>query len=78
MENLKRYNFELLYHPGKANVVVDALSRKRVHMSTLMVKELEVIEKLCDMNLGLQMGTDHLWCNMLKVTSESLEEIQVE
>jgi len=30
MEYLKDYDFELLYHPGKANVVADALSRKRV------------------------------------------------
>ena len=28
MEYLKDYDFELLYHPGKANVVADALSRK--------------------------------------------------
>jgi len=45
MEYLKDYDFELLYHSGKANVVVDALSRKRVQMSTLMMKELELIEK---------------------------------
>ena len=28
MENLKDYDFTLHYHPSKANVVVDALSRK--------------------------------------------------
>jgi len=33
MEYLKDYDFELLYHSGKANVVADALSRKRVQMS---------------------------------------------
>jgi len=46
MKYLKDYDFELLYHPGKANVVVDALSRKMVHVSTMMIKELELIEKL--------------------------------
>jgi len=51
MKYLKDYDFELLYHPGKANVVVDALSRKRVHMSAMVTKELELIEKLRDMNL---------------------------
>ena len=30
MEYLKDYDFELLYHPGKANVVADALSRQRI------------------------------------------------
>jgi len=53
MEYLKDYDFEMLYHPGKANVVADALSRKRVHVSAMMIKELELIEQLRDMNLGL-------------------------
>ena len=75
MEYLKDYDFELLYHPGKAIVVVDALSRKRVHTSTLMVEELELIEKLCDMNLEMQVGSDYIWCGMLKVTNEFLKEI---
>jgi len=47
--------FELLYHPGKANIVADALSRKRMHISAMMVKKLELIEKLRDMNLGMQL-----------------------
>jgi len=46
MEYLKDYDFELLYHPDKANVIADALSRKRVHMSAMMMKELELIVKL--------------------------------
>jgi len=46
MEYFKDYDFELLYHPGKANVVTDALSRKRVYVSTMMIKQLELIEKL--------------------------------
>ncbi|MCI30616.1 CCHC-type integrase, partial [Trifolium medium] len=42
---LKDYDFELSYHPGKANVVANALSRKSLHMSALMAKELELIEQ---------------------------------
>jgi len=64
MEYLKDYDFELLYHPGKANVVADALSRKRVHMSAMMMKELELIEKLQDMNLNLYTSVDHIRCSM--------------
>jgi len=46
MEFLKDYDFELLYHPRKANVVADALSRKIVHTAHLMIKEVELLEKL--------------------------------
>jgi len=38
LEFLKDYDFQLSYHPVKANVVADALSRKSLHMSALMVK----------------------------------------
>ena len=78
MEYLKDYDFELLYHLGKANVVADALSRKRVHISAMMMKELEFIEKLRDMNLNLHIGADHIWCNMLQITNEFLDEVRVE
>jgi len=77
MKYLKDYAFELLYHPSKANVVANAMSRKRVHMSTMM-KELELIKKLRDMNLELHMGAGHIRCSMLRVTNEFLEEIQME
>jgi len=78
MEYLKDYDFELLYHPGKANVVADALSRKRVHMSAMMMKELKLIEKLRDMNLNLYTGVDHIRCSMLQITNEFLNEVREE
>lgn len=34
---MKDYDFCLSYHPSKANIVVDALSRKSLHVSMLMV-----------------------------------------
>jgi len=78
MEYFKDYDFEVLYHPSKANVVADTLSRKRVHMFAMMMKELELIKKLRDMNLGRHTGAGHIRCSMLKVTNEFLEEVQVE
>jgi len=50
LEFLKDYDFQLSYHPGKANVVADALSRESLHMSALMVKELELIEQYRDLS----------------------------
>jgi len=44
LEFLKDYDFELSYHPGKANVVADALSRKSLHISALMVREMDLLE----------------------------------
>ena len=41
MEFLKDYNFTLQYHPGKENVIADALSQKsrKLIMVALMIKE---------------------------------------
>jgi len=49
IEFVKDYEFDLFYHPGKANVVANALSRKKVHVSYMMIKELEPVEKFRDM-----------------------------
>ena len=38
MEFLKYYEFDLNYHPGKANIVADALSRKSLSVSKKMIK----------------------------------------
>ena len=52
MKFVKDYDFELLlYHPGKLNVVADALSRKTVHTTHLLIKEVELLEKFRDMKL---------------------------
>jgi len=43
LEFLKDYNFELIYHPSKANVVVDDLSRKSLQVFSLMVRKLDLL-----------------------------------
>jgi hypothetical protein len=43
----------LKYYPGKANVLVDALSRKSLHVSTMMVHELEILERFRDLRLNV-------------------------
>ena len=51
LELLKDYDFQLSYHPRKANIVADALSMKTLHVFALIVKELELIEQFRDLSL---------------------------
>ena len=44
LDFLKDYDFALSYHPDKANVVVDVLSRKSLHVYALMIRELDLLE----------------------------------
>ncbi|PNX77745.1 hypothetical protein L195_g033716 [Trifolium pratense] len=45
------YDFELNYHPGEANVVADALSRKTLHMLALVTREVRLIDEFRDHSL---------------------------
>ena len=76
MEYLKDFDFQLSYHPGKANIVADALSRKTLHMSALMVKEMDLIEQFRDLSLVSELTPDGVRLGMLKLTSNILEEIK--
>jgi len=76
LEFLKDYDFQLSYHPEKANVVADALSRKSLHMSALMVKELELIEQFRDLSLVCELTRESVKLGMWKLTSNILEEIK--
>jgi len=56
IEFLKDYDFHLIYQPGKANVIADALIRKKISMSLLMIRELTLIEDFRNMNLEVSMS----------------------
>ena len=56
MQLLKVYDMTIQYHPGKANVVVDALSRKAVSMGILTylsVSKRPLAKEIQDLNLNL-------------------------
>jgi len=76
MEFLKDYNFELLYHLGKANVVANVLSRKTVHTAHFMIKEVELLEKFRDMRLQVEMGSESIRCSTLTISSDFLSLVR--
>jgi hypothetical protein len=58
------------YHPGKANVVVDALSRKgKTMMNDMEIKEQGSIMELEKMGLGLSVGPEGSLLAQLKIQS---------
>jgi hypothetical protein len=59
LELIKNYDLGINYHPGKANVVADALS-KRSHLNMLAARELlpEFCEEFEKLNLGWVSNTE--------------------
>lgn len=55
MELLKDYDCDILYHPGKANNVADALNRKSA-IAQLMIKEWILLEEAWDLDFKFEDG----------------------
>jgi hypothetical protein len=73
LELIKDYDLEINYHPGKANVVADALSRKS-HVSQLVVDSMpfELCEEFDMLNLRIVANTK---AREMEVGSSLLQEI---
>jgi len=76
MEFLKEYDFDLLYHPGKENVVADALCRKIVHTAHLMIKKVELLEQFRDMKLQVELESRLNRCSNLTISSDFLDLVK--
>jgi hypothetical protein len=73
LELIKDYELEIHYHPGKANMVADALSRKdSCHCLTVKTSNITLCQEMEKLNLGMiQQGT----LNQLKLESILLQRI---
>jgi hypothetical protein len=74
LELIKDYDLGINYHPGKANLVVNALSRKS-HVSELVVESMpfELCEEFIKLNLGIVANTKAV---EMEVGSSLLQEIR--
>ena len=70
MEYLKDFDFSLNYHPGKANVVADALSRKALYASELLMHQCGLYEKFRDMNLNVKYWSKGVRINRMELSCE--------
>ena len=79
MQLLKNYDCSILYHPGKANVVVDALSRKSVgslaHISTERRPIIKELHNLIDQGLQWKV-TKKCLIAQLRVRSLYLDRVK--
>jgi hypothetical protein len=79
LELIKDYDLEIHYHPGKANVVADALSRKS-HGNAIMVSQMpwELYEEFERLNLGFVAQTEGITLEVEPTLEQEIRKGQLE
>nr|GFC80972.1 reverse transcriptase [Tanacetum cinerariifolium] len=75
LELLKDYDTNIQYHPGKANVVADALSRKSGMIAGIKVEE-EIISDLERLDIKLYFHGQHGYWASLRVDPDLISRIK--
>jgi hypothetical protein len=78
LELIKDYDLEIHYHPSKANLVVDALSRKE-HVHSTIVAQLpdEIVEDFRRLNLGIVAHTEGVTIEVEPTLEQEIQKGQV-
>lgn len=76
MKYLKQYNFDLQYHPGKADIVVDALSHKtRFTLACLLYNEWNAMKTLGKFRLEFIDGREWVLVHAMLVQPKIVDKI---
>nr|GFB43149.1 reverse transcriptase [Tanacetum cinerariifolium] len=75
LELLKDYDTNIQYHPGKTNVVADALSRKWGMIAGIKVEE-EIIRDLEQLDIKLYVCRQHGYWASLRVEPDLISRIK--
>nr|GEU42756.1 putative nucleotidyltransferase, ribonuclease H [Tanacetum cinerariifolium] len=75
LELLKDYDTNIQYHPGKANVVADALSRKSGMVAGVKVEE-EIIRDLERLDIKLYIRGQHGYWASLRIEPDLISQIK--
>ena len=77
LELIKDYDLEILYHPGKANVVADALSRKKqVNVAAMITSQKEIIEDLRRLDVEVVLEEVEVRLSRLRIQPDLLSRIK--
>jgi hypothetical protein len=74
---IKDYNYKINYHPGRANVVADALSRKSsIKLATLSISQLQLIMEVERLKLEVVTRDSPVLLSSMVIQSILLERIK--
>ena len=78
MELIKDYDLEIHYHPGKVNLVADALSRKE-HVHATIVAQIpnEIVEDFRRLNMGIVAHTEGVTIDVELTLEQEIRKAQI-